>query len=165
MPQTKSGASGHESSVGVVRCPAIARTRKGSAEGRSHFALFTIPQEWGIKGVETRMRRRRWWAQPTLRDCAGGFRSALSTLHLDSRLRGNDRPFGGLVGTASAVDLARRSGCGERPEGRGVPQSPDLQREVQRGSAPLPGTGVSPDSSFSPPKIVDPPQEEWGSGG
>jgi hypothetical protein len=49
------------------------------------FGVFPIPsispQEWGIKGVES--------------ECAvsaGGFRSALPTLHLDSRFRGNDRP-------------------------------------------------------------------------
>jgi hypothetical protein len=38
------------------------------------------PRRVGARGVETRSRRQRWWAQPTLRDGGGGFRSAPSAL-------------------------------------------------------------------------------------
>ncbi len=43
----------------------------GRAEERSPSALITIPQEWGVKGVEAandeHRREDAWrWAQPTL---------------------------------------------------------------------------------------------------
>jgi hypothetical protein len=59
---------------------------------------FLAPQEWGNQGVES--------------ECAvsaGGFLSALPTLQLDSRLRGNDPPkadrgFGGVVQIPNSLE-------------------------------------------------------------
>jgi len=52
---------------------------------------FLCAPKSGGSGVEMTMQRQLRWAQPTLHDGGGGSRSALSTLYLDSRLRGNDR--------------------------------------------------------------------------
>jgi hypothetical protein len=66
--------------------PTTSRTRpRGVPEGRSPSAFFVIPQEWGTKGLMTSPRA----SDVSMTDSAsGGF---CYTVHLDSRLRGNDR--------------------------------------------------------------------------
>jgi hypothetical protein len=68
-----------------VRPYNVADSTTGRAEGRSPSAFFIIPQEWGTKGLMTSPRA----SDVSMTDSAsGGF---CYTVHLDSRLRGNDR--------------------------------------------------------------------------
>ena len=103
----------------------------------------------------------------TARD-PGGFRFALPTLHLDSRLRGNDRTsaegvFAGVMGHLSASPLSSPVKGEEIPSPTGVQreealcQRPGarLSKEVQKKS-PAGGLGVSPNLSFP---------QEWGTKG
>jgi len=59
--------------------PRTGKADIGRAEGRSPSALLTIPQEWGIKGVERSLTRR----PPSSRVCMMD--------SVDSRFCGNDR--------------------------------------------------------------------------
>jgi hypothetical protein len=60
----------------------------GRAEGQSPSALFTIPQDWGIKGVEDNcgksadwsQEEARRWTQPTLQLLGAGGLAALFCL-------------------------------------------------------------------------------------
>ena len=104
------------------------------------------------KGVETRMRGQRWWAQPTLRDGGGGSCSALFALHL-GQVRGHDGAW------PSEDRFHVRHVMTGRAEGRS-PFSAGRRRPILKRCRRrlLPGVWGCPPCSFLFP-------QEWGTKG